>query len=282
MDNKLKNNKSVMLKLVRSISLMLNNWCKKLHPTKLNHSPIHLFTCKQAFTFAELMISLVVISILAAVLYPNLMHFNPNSNKPLFKAAYKTLSNALAEITVDKTNGQLVTTGANTGQRLCIDFCNKANVIDEVAGNTCTQNCADNILTTTNGMRWLFENHINYPILEYHVAPIPQKSAFRITVDVNSSNNTLSSSMHCGISTANNFSANGHENDTGIFCYDNTTNATNGIYTALPNNLNVNGTFNLDNVKAQDTFQFLVDEKGKIISISPVGWAILEDSIQLD
>ena len=60
-----------------------------------------------AHTFAELMISLVVVSIIAALLYPMLAKFTPNSNKPLFQAAYRTLSVIISEIVHDNIDGEL-------------------------------------------------------------------------------------------------------------------------------------------------------------------------------
>ena len=278
--NKLnKQKKSIIADIIDNLLIMLFPF-KKIKAALLLRK--FMRNVSSGFTFAELMISLVVISVLAAVLYPNLMHFLPNSSKPLFKAAYKTLANTLSEITTEKSNGRLQTAnpggGAiDSGQQLCIDFCNKANIVPENNSSVCANICSDNILTTTNGMRWLFEDYIpaGYPVLEYHNAAPANKLAFRITVDVNPSNSNLTSAANCTFVGTLNGSGNG------VFCYDNSTNAT-GAYTTQPNNANVNGVFNIDNAKAQDTFQFLVDEKGKIISISPVGWAILEDNSQLD
>ena len=268
-----KQKKSILADLIDNILIMLIPF-KKIKAVLLLNKFVR--NIKPGFTFAELMISLTVISVLAAVLYPNLMHFIPNSNKPLFKAAYKTLANALAEVTTEKTDGFLQTTtvgGVTSGQQLCRDFCSKANTVPEDANSDCVNLCADNIIRTTNGMRWLFENHASYPVLESRAAAT-NKSAFRITVDVNPSNSDLTSTPAASICT---FVGNLNSSGTGVFCYRN-----NVIYDTLPNAANVNGVFNLENAKSQDTFQFLVDEKGKIISISPVGWAILEDNSQLD
>ena len=68
---------------------------------------------KTGITFAELMISLVVISVVAAILYPTIAQFTPNANKPLFKAAYNTLSVILAEITNTSIQGQIDTSTWN-------------------------------------------------------------------------------------------------------------------------------------------------------------------------
>ena len=69
----------------------------------------------------------------------------------------------------------------------------------------------------------------------------------------------------------------------GIFYYDETAVTSNnkvGIYDQLPTDNPPEGTFNANNLKAQDTFEIIVDRKGKIIHISPAGWAHLSDSVQ--
>ena len=274
-----KQKKSIIADLIDNLLIMLIPF-KKIKAVLLLNKFVR--NIKPGFTFAELMISLTVISVLAAVLYPNLMHFLPNSNKPLFKAAYKTLANTLAEVTTDKPNGQLQTAnpgGAaniNSGIQLCRDFCSKANTVPEGVNSDCVNLCSDRIITTTNGMRWLFEDYLNiYTKLEdTNDPPATAKPSFRITVDVNPSNSDLPSTPAGNICT---FGGNLNSSGTGVFCYQN-----NVVYTTLPSDDNVNGVFDTDNAKAQDTFQFLVDERGKIISISPVGWAILEDNSQLD
>ena len=135
---------------------------------------------KSAFTFAELMISLVVIAVLSAILYPTIAQFTPNSNKPLFKSAYKTLNEVLTEIINDQPNGQLGTyiesganegtwnVGINSARWLCVRFCEKANVImplkaDGTPETTCNGACTNtqnnkpaDLITTSNGMRWRF------------------------------------------------------------------------------------------------------------------------------
>ena len=52
------------------------------------------------------------------------------------------------------------------------------------------------------------------------------------------------------------------------------------VYTTLPALNDPNGVFNIDRIKAQDTFIILVDKMGKIVAISPAGWAHLSDSLQ--
>lgn len=181
---------------------------------------------KSAFTFAELMISLLVISILSAILYPTIAHFTPNSNKPLFKSAYKILNTIVGQIVSESPNGTISDEVgmANNNQKnirvqeFCRKFCERANVVFSDANpnnpKTCTNECTldawnDNklVLTTTNGMRWRFRSDVteaNGLILNrtnpYQKdgscnrsnSPLPVDFiTYGILVDVNASNNGL-------------------------------------------------------------------------------------------
>lgn len=237
---------------------------------------------KKAFTFAELMISLVVISVLSAILYPMIAQFTPNSNKPLFKSAYRVLTDVLAELTANSTTGELDTTytelnsntnknESKTGKKLCMDFCSKVNTIPDSVGDTCTTQCDDQIIITTNGMRWYFGDNGTYndPI----DGATANANVFQLFVDVNASNNNLSSVDHCSSLLDQTASPKGE------FCYapDETDM---GIYAEMPSDANIDGSFNVAKLKAQDTFEILIDKKGKIITMSPAGWANLEDNLQ--
>ena len=128
---------------------------------------------KNGFTFAELMISLVVIAVITAILYPTISELAPNNNKHLFKSAYKTIEMVVSDITA---NGAVPTTAAE----LCAKFKSKLNYVPRAdkagdASETSDNSCAaDNQFQTSNGMRWKFENGVIY-------------------VDVNASNNKTAS-----------------------------------------------------------------------------------------
>ncbi len=288
---------------------------------------------KRAFTFAELMISLIVISVLSAILYPTIAQFTPNANKPLFKSAYKAFSTILSEIIEDDPNGELPTVapeGSTTGKEFCMLFCQKANVAFSKKNSTdyndtCSDECASvynhkvaNTLTTSNGMRWKFNDY------GVHTNPAPQNggttrtdiqneaktniSTFQVFVDVNSSNNKLSQlGVDCGsairtIATGEDvdidrlFTDNcacTREGGCGVFYFDNTiggeiddnqevavTPSTNGIYITIPNFSGVNNqqaVYFRERLKTQDTFEILIDKKGKIVAMSPAAWGDLED-----
>ena len=236
----------------------------------------------KGFTLTEVMVVLVILGALALILIPNFAKMMPDDHNIKYKKALYTIQ----EIMNDIVNDPNICTGTDTDGNIIpnnefLKSCRDNNLRNAIAERLSTTEDIDttisisdkNDIKTTNGMRWLFENHASYPVLESRAAAT-NKSAFRITVDVNPSNSDLTSTPAASICT---FVGNLNSSGTGVFCYRN-----NVIYDTLPNAANVNGVFNLENAKSQDTFQFLVDEKGKIISISPVGWAILEDNSQLD
>lgn len=107
---------------------------------------------KKAFTFAELMISLVVIAIITAILYPTVSELSPNNNKQLFKSAYKTIELVVSEITA---SGDVPAGAAD----LCkafksrLNFVPRSGVTDDGVEDVCA---SDNQFQTSNGMRWAF------------------------------------------------------------------------------------------------------------------------------
>ena len=237
---------------------------------------------KNAFTFAELMISLVVISVLCAILYPMIAQFTPNSNKPLFKAAYRTLIEVLAELTADSISGELEIVAADgtrssitTGIDLCTVFCEKVNTVSD--DDTCATQCADQIITTTNGMRWHFGNNATYNDPMVNTTAVA--NVFKIYVDVNASNNSLASIDNCNSPLDTSVNAEGKTTAVGEFCYASTTGVT-GVYTTLPSVGDSYGVFDAQKLKAQDTFEILIDNRGRIVTMSPAGWANLEDNLQ--
>ena len=281
------------------------------HILKFRNNVAHS-SAKSAFTFAELMISLLVISILSAILYPTIAHFTPNSNKPLFKSAYRMLSTVVNEIVNENPNGHISDEIADQHIDFCKKFCAKANVVlrdvtnkgNGVSDESCNTNCADaanNWIQTSNGMRWRF-----YPYDTY-TSPCPNNGyadrtggnavsigadTYKIFVDVNASNNELTQQsvgapredVPDGVSGKDIDNMFGtcidasRKGGCGVFYFDQFTNANTGIYTTIPNySNNTPASFNADHLKIQDTFEILVDNKGKIRDMSPAAWANLED-----
>jgi len=193
-----------------------------------------------AFTFAELMVSLTIISIIAALLYPAISQHTPNTNKPLFQSAYRTLIVTIAEILNTRISPEL-DTGATSGKTLCTNFCNKVNVINPDK-SSCATLCTANQLTTTNGMRWHFANY--------------DGNVFKISVDVNASNNDIAST-----------------NGGNVFAFNNK-----GVFSFSDANIITGGVYNKENLKSQDSFWITIDKFGKIVDMSIAGWTNLEDT----
>jgi len=124
----------------------------------------------KAFTFAELMISLVVIAVITAILYPTISDLTPNNNKQLFKSAYKTIEMTVSEI-MNSSNPPAITTSATT---CCTSFETYLNTVGGT--HACSSGSYSPSLQTSNGMIWKFEI---------------QNSKCRVWVDVNASNNKV-------------------------------------------------------------------------------------------
>ena len=274
---------------------------------------------KAGFTFAELMIALIVISVLSAILYPTIAQFTPNNNKPLFKSAYRAFNEIINEIVNDTPDGELLeeeSTDAITPARLCARFCNKANVVmplnaSDTPETDCINACANtengkqaNTITTSNGMRWKFDDYDSDTNMYY--IPDPQNGTsgtgagrfsvpvFKITVDVNASNNDLTQQWpgRSNLATIDrtfisNCTYNTH-GKCGVFYFDNSTDANTGIYChETPTSCTGGGIPNIAtskppryenaHLKMQDTFEIYIDVEGKIIGMSPAAWANLEN-----
>ena len=211
---------------------------------------------KKAFTFAELMISLVVISVITAILYPTIADLGINENKALFKSAYRSMSLALAEVMNDPPSA-----GDREGcvpNNLCERMRDKMNVTTE------TQ-CLNNKLVTTNGMRWYIPNNTGCNIDNCRT-----NCQFIIAVDVASSNNnlgTLTGSLNAG--SVGDFhdakaSISHHINNfQTVFSYG----ATGDMIRSSGSPLN----------KQQDTFVFAISGDGRILSVDNGAAAYLSD-----
>lgn len=193
---------------------------------------------KKGFTFAELMISLVVIAVITAILYPTISELAPNNNKHLFKSAYKTIEMVISDIANSST---AFPTDANT---MCKEFEKRLN-LSTASNESCQTDKGTNTsllinsFQTTNGMRWYFT---------------VDNSKVKIFIDVNASNNkSLSNTTDNTISPWSAPSTNPP---------DEYTNA----------NKNQFGSFiGTNNTTLQDTFFVTVDSQGKIVAIDSIG-----------
>ena len=76
---------------------------------------------RKAFTLAELMVCLLLISVLATILLPAIMQNRPNKNKVMFRKAYYIIERVVSELINDDdlypTNEELNVSGfANTAE----------------------------------------------------------------------------------------------------------------------------------------------------------------------
>ncbi len=248
---------------------------------------------KRAFTFAELMICLLVISVVTAVLYPTIAQFNPNTNKPLFKSAYKTLTTALNSITSERLDNELpICSGifnkpdcstTNSGKLLCQAFCEKVNVIVGATARTCEQSCTNNELQTTNGMRWKFSNYTTVADVDASGNAINERTVFVVFVDVNSSNNDTTPAIEPqAAGTTISFNNGTSSSTNGVFFYtdEKVANQPQSVYRAAPST--TSSGFDFERLKNQDTFRIEINKFGKITDMSDAGWANLEDTIAPD
>jgi len=69
---------------------------------------------KKGFTLAEVMVTLVIMGVLAAILVPAVMNVSPDSNKVLLKKAYSTTEKVVSELINDDSNYPVDQTGTTT------------------------------------------------------------------------------------------------------------------------------------------------------------------------
>lgn len=168
----------------------------------------------KGFTLAEVLISLTVLGVLAAILTPVLQKSTPDQNLQLFRKAYNTVGTAVSDLINDEqsypssslgntTNpttintpvgfnnlnitGTLVPANVTTTDghsyppnKFCYLFSQEVNT---VGNETCPTLYANGTFSTRNGMSWTIVN----PAIE-HQFPLDGKNySTRIVVDVNGS-----------------------------------------------------------------------------------------------
>ena len=134
-----------------------------------------MFKTKRAFTFAELMISLVIIGVITLIMYPTVSDLTPNNNKYLFKETYQTITMIVSDY-INTTGREIVP--VNAAEPLCQIFCERLNIRTANGNNNLCPNCTN--FTTSNGMRWAFTVNDNTGY---------------VLVDVNVSNNRLAGNV---------------------------------------------------------------------------------------
>ena len=216
-----------------------------------------------AFTFAELMVSLVIIAVITALLYPTITELSPNNNKQLFRSAYKTVELTVQDIITSPINSANRDAFGST-EDFCLAFKDRLNTVGWAGVAPATGGAAPSYsgcdagqpmeLRTSNGMRWWFQNYTP-----------GNPGVHTIYVDVNASNNSSNfTSQACGTDVGQ---CNGD-------LADPTTAPT--LPTVWPT-----GSFRINNSTMRDTFKIQVRTDGKvIIDNDTVGASHLRDETE--
>jgi len=240
------------------------------------------YKLSKAFTFAELMISLVIIAVITVILYPTIADLAPNNNKVLFKSTYKTIETIVSEISTSSEIPFFTATSSNVTNAdmatacMCHEFEDRLNTIIPNNGTGCAPSptaCpngqtyirttgGNNTFVTTNGVRWAFQ---------YNTAD----NTFDILVDVNASNNTFRvDANNIKIETQTNPKPNLCNASGGDDCSNIWLNASGGAKSAQ-------GIYYTNNAITQDTFFIKVqatgDTPGKISIENSIGYTHLQD-----
>jgi len=109
---------------------------------------------KKAFTLTEMLITLTIISIVAAIIIPVLFDTLPNKTAYLYKTAFKIVENTVGELMNSSTMYPTSTfENATDDTYFCRNFTSKINTLEDesctINGNVTVPN-----FTTTNGIKW--------------------------------------------------------------------------------------------------------------------------------
>ena len=205
---------------------------------------------KKGFTFAELMISLVIISVISAILYPTIADLAPNENAALFRSAYRSMSIALSEVMNDTSDGVVPHNETNA---LCLRLAEKLNV----RTNNCNTSAT---FITSNGMRWYVSDTCTPDgaggCTNVAIAPV-------IIIDVAASNNDTPVANYNATNLSYDITIEGVSTD----IHNHTLNFAN----AFQNN-GITGGRSGDG-KTQDTFVFAFNENGRMTGMDNAGYS---------
>src|SRR5574344_1252102 len=118
------------------------------------------------FTLAELMITLTIIGVIAALILPSLLDAVPEQTIVMFKKAHSVLEQTFQTLTNNSelfTDGNLSAATNKSGKSLCFLFANEVNTVGTVS---CSSNATSTTpsFTTTDGVVWYFTQNYNAPI----------------------------------------------------------------------------------------------------------------------
>lgn len=175
-----------------------------------------LITCdllfaSKGFTLAEVMVTLGVVGVLAAILIPSIFHVTPSKNKVLFRKAYNTLQQAVSMMVnddaiypADQTNGAAppVQLGFNyvynpggatsttyyANNKFCNFLSDSLNMIGSASCPT-YNTVANGYFTTPDGIVWTIDlpaaGSDTAPATQFPLPPTAALFATKIIIDVN-------------------------------------------------------------------------------------------------
>lgn len=145
---------------------------------------------KLAFTLSEVLITLVIIGVLAAMVVPSLMN---NTNSQEYKSALKKAISALNQALVLNYALTGLSSHDYTSAELIVDeiFSKRMNVIDGVSQFT-SSDCDGSVFTTDDGIIFCVNNYSSsyndekgMPCDIYNITPCIQSEGPNIWIDVN-------------------------------------------------------------------------------------------------
>jgi prepilin-type N-terminal cleavage/methylation domain-containing protein len=128
---------------------------------------------RYGFTFAELMMSLLIIAVLASILIPVIVNKKPNRSKVMFRKAYYVVERVVSELINDdelypdestngegflnsyiySTNASGDTTSTENVAKFCINFAERVNINGSV--NCGATDFASPTFVTNDGVSWI-------------------------------------------------------------------------------------------------------------------------------
>lgn len=140
---------------------------------------------KKAFTLSEVMVTLTIMGVLAAILIPTISRVMPNQNKTMFKKSYSTMTKIVSELINDEglypedatLQGFLNTNTATIGSGEVVGGPKFCTLVADQLNLSGTADCTGSgTFQTNDGMTWTI------PVDAFTNAAIPTAI---VTVDVN-------------------------------------------------------------------------------------------------
>ena len=112
---------------------------------------------KNGFTLSEVMVTMAILGVLAAVIVSSISAMKPNVEKLMFKKAYRIAEAVVADMISDTSlyppnyEGESLFTSPADGVDFCSEFAKRVNTVD---GESCNDSDGNISFTTTDGVEW--------------------------------------------------------------------------------------------------------------------------------